>query len=123
MKALTLTQPWATLVVRGIKRFETRSWSYNPWHQEAADPPVGSPNRYDTVSGLPMPLAIHAAKGQDRDLELELGDWSDHRILWEFADPREFDEPIPRRGSLGVWTWRAPEYIGLEAAIAGKVAP
>jgi hypothetical protein len=117
-----------------------------------------------------MPLAIHAAKGQDRDardfaeylvradvldtadlprgaivgmvtyvrwywsypesraelapddLELELGDWSDHRILWEFADPREFDEPIPRRGSLGVWTWRAPEYIGLEAAIAGKVA-
>lgn len=26
MKMLTLTQPWATLVVRGLKRIETRSW-------------------------------------------------------------------------------------------------
>ena len=41
MKALTLTQPWATLVACGAKRIETRSWS--------------TPFR-----GL---LAIHAAKG------------------------------------------------------------
>lgn len=27
MKALTLTQPWATLVAIGAKRIETRSWS------------------------------------------------------------------------------------------------
>lgn len=27
MKALTLTQPWASLVVLGVKRIETRSWS------------------------------------------------------------------------------------------------
>lgn len=41
MKALTLTQPWATLVAIGAKRIETRSWS-------------------TTYRG---PLAIHAAKG------------------------------------------------------------
>lgn len=41
MKAITLTQPWATLVAVGAKRFETRSWNTNY---------VG-------------PLAIHAAKG------------------------------------------------------------
>jgi hypothetical protein len=29
MKALTLTQPWATLVAIGAKRIETRSWSTN----------------------------------------------------------------------------------------------
>ena len=40
MKALTLTQPWATLVAIGAKRFETRSWS--------------TPYR--------GPLAIHAGK-------------------------------------------------------------
>ena len=40
MKALTLTQPWATLVAIGAKRIETRSWS----------------TRYRG------PLAIHAAK-------------------------------------------------------------
>ncbi|RJX17561.1 MAG: ASCH domain-containing protein [Desulforudis sp.] len=41
MKALTLTQPWATLLAHGIKTIETRSWStkYRGW------------------------IAIHAAKG------------------------------------------------------------
>lgn len=41
MKALTLTQPWATLVAVGAKRIETRSWNTN-------------------YRGR---LAIHAAKG------------------------------------------------------------
>lgn len=41
MKALTLTQPWATLVALGAKRIETRSWRTN-------------------YTG---PIAIHAAKG------------------------------------------------------------
>ena len=41
MKALTLTQPWASLVACGAKQIETRSWS----------------TKYRG------PLAIHAAKG------------------------------------------------------------
>lgn len=41
MKALTLTQPWATLVAIGAKRVETRSWQ----------------------TSYRGPLAIHAAKG------------------------------------------------------------
>jgi hypothetical protein len=41
MKALTLTQPWATLVAVGAKRIETRSWQTSYRGQ----------------------LAIHAAKG------------------------------------------------------------
>lgn len=49
MKALTLTQPWATLVAIGAKRIETRSWK----------------------TDYRGPLAIHAAKGwtkADREL-------------------------------------------------------
>lgn len=45
MKALTLTQPWATLVAIGAKQIETRSWN-------------------TTYRG---PLAIHAAKGGYND--------------------------------------------------------
>lgn len=45
MKAITLTQPWATLVAIGAKRIETRSW----------------PTSYRG------PLAIHAAKGWTPD--------------------------------------------------------
>lgn len=41
MKALSLTQPWATLVAQGAKRIETRSW----------------PTSYRG------PLVIHASKG------------------------------------------------------------
>ncbi len=41
MKALTLTQPWATLVAIGAKTIETRSWS----------------------TSYRGPVAIHAAKG------------------------------------------------------------
>lgn len=41
MKAVTLTQPWATLVAIGAKQIETRSW----------------PTNYRG------PLAIHAGKG------------------------------------------------------------
>lgn len=44
MKALTLTQPWATLVAIGAKRIETRNWS----------------------TGYRGELAIHAAKGFPR---------------------------------------------------------
>ena len=50
MKAITLTQPWATLVAIGAKRIETRSWSTN----------------------YRGPLAIHAAKGLTAD-DLRLG--------------------------------------------------
>lgn len=45
MKALSLTQPWATLVAIGAKRIETRSWST---HYRG-------------------PIAIHASKGFPRD--------------------------------------------------------
>lgn len=47
MKALSLTQPWATLVALGAKRFETRSWA-------------------TSYRGR---LAIHASKGFPRDCQ------------------------------------------------------
>jgi activating signal cointegrator 1 len=55
MKALTLTQPWASLVAIGAKRIETRSWR--------------TPYR--------GPLAIHAAKGFPQDAKrLVTQDWT-----------------------------------------------
>lgn len=48
MKAISLTQPWATLIAIGAKRIETRSWS----------------TKYRG------PIAIHAAKGMPRDARM-----------------------------------------------------
>lgn len=47
MKALTLLQPWATLVAIGAKKIETRSWS----------------------TSYRGPLAIHASKGFPKDAQ------------------------------------------------------
>lgn len=56
MKAITLTQPWASLVAIGAKRIETRSWKTN----------------------YRGPLAIHAAKGWDPAIRAEAR--RNHRI-------------------------------------------
>lgn len=70
LKALTLTQPWATLVAAGEKRIETRSWS--------------TPYR-----GL---IAIHAAKSfpswaKDTCSEHPFYELLvKHRCLWPFGD-------------------------------------
>lgn len=127
-KALTLTQPWATLVALGIKKVETRSWA----------------------TGHRGPILIHAAKGWTRDdmrfavdlhrrgilpldphdlprgqiiaraviryvgptvpayslvegLELELGDFTYSRFGWTLTQVEPLPEPVPWRGSLGLW--------------------
>lgn len=166
MKALTLHQPWASLVVRGTKRFETRDWKYDPQHAEALDD--RTPARYAFVSELPIRLAIHAAaqfppeaiaytrwlrdaRGiidtedlplgaivgtvryvgwhysypetrrqlRPSSIELDVGDWTDGRLLWEFEDPIELERPIAVRGAQRIWNWLAPEYDRAIAALAG----
>ena len=69
MKALTLTQPWATLVAIGEKRIETRSWR-------------------TTYRG---PLAIHAAKGFPPDAREMCREEPFDEILWN-ARYRFFDD-------------------------------
>jgi len=81
MKALTLTQPWATLVILGVKGWETRSWR-----------PVGvQPGDR---------IAIHAAKGwtrEDIDFAFELAS----RNILPLARHAEPDTDLPRGAVLG----------------------
>ncbi|UIO44339.1 ASCH domain-containing protein [Brevibacillus brevis] len=49
MKAITIHQPWATLIALGEKQFETRSW----------------------VTKYSGPIAIHAGKKVDKEICLE----------------------------------------------------
>ena len=67
MKALTLTQPWATLVANGSKRIETRSWStlyrghlaihaakgYPKWAKETCEEEDFATALDQEVAGLP----------------------------------------------------------------------
>jgi len=117
MKALSLTQPWASLIADGRKRIETRSW------------PTSFRGR----------IAIHAAKSIDKEacaefgyrpedlprgaiigtIELygcvrfpsplappdEYGDFYEGRYGFLLKDFCEAPKPIPTRGALGLWEW------------------
>lgn len=145
MKILTLTQPWASLVAWGVKRYETRSWS----------------------TSFRGPLGIHAAKGFPRDArftclendwicdtlveqgidvpdlplgciiavvdvvsciptgialdeiderEAAFGNYDPGRWAWELRNVRRLPEPIPAKGALGLWTFDHPALDALVTA-------
>lgn len=54
MKALTLTQPWASLVGCGVKRIETRSWSTNYRGELAIHAAVGLPAAAKRLCDTPV---------------------------------------------------------------------
>ena len=149
MKAITLTQPWATLVAIGAKRIETRS----------------RPTKFRG------PLAIHAAKGWTKDvvklffsepfrhvlgeagytlfsllprgailatctlidcvptnkmigldfLESAFGDFASGRFAWLLKDIEQLREPLPARGALGLWEYGGVVDSGDVQPIRGAV--
>lgn len=133
MKALTLTQPYATLVAIEAKRYETRSWSTRYRGPLAIHAAKGFPGwakdvcfeeHYCTVLGsvrkgpetLPIGAVIATAnlvavhrvedvRGSLSEKEKAFGDYSDGRFAWELANVALLAQPIPAKGMLGLWEW------------------
>jgi len=80
MKALSLTQPFATLVAIGAKRIETRSWHTN----------------------YRGPLAIHASKGFPRDSQAYCEDQPFLMVLREFFGPEFETGQLPTGAIVGL---------------------
>lgn len=137
MKTLSLTQPWATLVAIGAKHFETRSWSTSyrgpiAIHASKRFPrdaiaicfeqPFGKvlhASGIVTPSELPLGAVIAIAELVDiqptarilgilSDQEDAFGDYSPGRYAWHLTNVRKLPEPVPARGSLGLWDWAMP---------------
>lgn len=71
LKAITLWQPWATLIALGLKQYETRSWA-TAYHG---------------------PIAIHASKRQVKDDELAvIAHHSVGHLEYKFL--KEIDYPL-----------------------------
>ena len=105
MKALSLWQPWASLMAAGVKRFETRHWD----------------TRYRG------PLAIHAAKRLE---SVAIPD--ELRALCERAFGADWSDTLPRGAFVAVaeladvWTTaRAMQSnrIGATEFVCGNYAP
>lgn len=157
MKAISLRQPWASLVVIGAKKFETRSWptkyrgpllihaskaflSHDQtlmftepfWSAlgERADPynrgirasqclPTGAIiGRVEVMDCIKTEiwlknnmLDVSRLDGNSFELcvksdsarEYAFGDFSFGRWAWELTGAVEFRDPVPCRGSLGLW--------------------
>ncbi|MGE5519226.1 MAG: ASCH domain-containing protein [Candidatus Dadabacteria bacterium] len=136
MKVLSLLQPWATLVVMGLKTIETRSWSTNhrgPLLIHASLGRAGalvaleSPfdmyiNNFDSLpfgaiigqvnldDVLRVEQLFFSAEEINR-LSLEeraFGDYSPGRYAWLLSDAKVFVRPIPIKGSLNLWNYSGP---------------
>lgn len=124
MKALTLIQPWATLIVAGHKHFETRSWqtSYRgpvlihagkkvdrrwaDWLMEKGYP--SAPDLADLPTGAVVGVAeVVGMWSTNRFLpqgpEYDYGDYSPNRWAWQLANVVRLAEPVPCRGQLNLW--------------------
>lgn len=147
MKAISLLQPWASLVALGAKQYETRSWA-TPYrgplaiHASARFPgdlrdlcdeePFRSllARHGLTASRLPLGrvlcvtrLAACAATpslwGRLTEQEEALGDFSLGRFAWRLEDVRRIP-PIAARGSLGLWDWDPGDAL---AGVEPEVVP
>jgi hypothetical protein len=74
MKALTLTQPWATLVAIGAKRIETRGWSTSYRGKLAIHAAKGFPGWARTLClDEPFFSALTSERHAQQALDLPLG--------------------------------------------------
>lgn len=133
MKAITLWQPWATLMSLGAKRFETRSWSTayrGPLIIHAARRKLGA-EEIALCQQWPVNRILQGGRLQIQDLpfgccvavgqlvrvyrtetirmelseqELALGDYGDGRFAWQIENLTPLSRPIPARGKQGLWT-------------------
>jgi hypothetical protein len=134
IKAVSVLQPWATLILLGVKCFETRAWRtahrgalaihagrrLTPAGRAlAAAEPIATLLRdagYRTPDCLPRGVvlgevelvACTPVEELDPDLlsdvERALGDFGPGRWAWELRRPHTWPIPIPAVGRLGVFT-------------------
>lgn len=121
MKAITIKQPWASLIVSGLKDIENRTWKTNFRGRvlihagKARDRQFGMPKKLFanddvyaiiTTEELPQGAIIGSVEIVDcvqnhPSLWAEKGVWN-----WVLANPVIFDEPIKGvKGKLSFWEY------------------
>jgi len=123
MKAITLYQPWASLIALGKKNIETRSWNTyyrGPLAIHAGKGTTSESRNIAELAGLKLSELprgvivavadiVHVDKVQLHNLpmfsERLWGDYSPGRFMWYLTNAKPLKEPIPARGLQGIWEW------------------
>jgi hypothetical protein len=134
VRAITLTQPWASLVAVGAKRIETRSWRTN-YRGRIAIHAAREPAAFEHYSVIALigakrdwPLGAVVAFGEITDCirtediggaelnyirqqpgvtwtERLFGDYTPGRFGFRIGATERLETPIPACGRLGIWEW------------------
>ena len=132
MKALSLIQPWASLVTLGAKRIETRSWQTRyrgplAIHASKGFPSdcrklVGQAPFYEclgarTATELPLGAVLGVVwlteclptdQLEPGEPEKFFGDFTPGRFGWFFEQTILTFNPRPVSGARGLWDWEPP---------------
>ena len=134
-RCLSLIQPWAELVVRGLKRQETRSWNtkyrgelfihssgripkyarelIDTWpfdeyeYELHTGAIIGCVILRDVITSEEAMISMRKSETEQSQEEYRFGDYSPGRFVWLLSDFKKFDKPIPAKGSLGIWTFKS----------------
>lgn len=117
LPAITIKQPWAQLIMLGIKNIENRSWATDyrgeifvhagmKWDSDPWPDDVdlkGHGLSFFSVEKLPRGVILGtvnlAAIGTD-----SVSPWAlPGQFHWVLSDPKPLTAPIPWRGQLGLW--------------------
>lgn len=133
MKAISIWQPWASLIADGHKRFETRSWATQYRGPLLICSGLRIPRLHELddrvralVNGncLPLGMAVCVVDLEfcwpvtdpfvmgltpHDSIEFALGDYSPGRFAWNLQNVRRFKEPWPVRGRQGLFDVPGPE--------------
>ncbi len=139
MRALTLYQPWASLIALGHKQFETRSWRPGngrmgeaiaihagmtedrefrkaPMVQEFLGP---SPLPKGAVVAAVLLDSVHptgngglpeAIPKPELPHERRFGNYAPGRWAWKLTGLYRLPGPVPHRGAMGLW--KLPDDLG-----------
>jgi len=135
VKALTLWQPWATLIALGEKHYETRHW-VTPYRGPLVIHAAARKVRPDELNlQILDTLGAHGLEIDDLPLgaglcvvnmtkvwntttlvtfagldikERSFGNYTPGRYAWQLDNLRVFPQPIPAKGEQGLWEWRLP---------------
>lgn len=140
IKAITLWEPWATLLALGEKVYETRSWGTDyrgpvaihaaqRWTQALeravmSEPFSGALARHGLWGNMEFPLgcvvavadltAVYRTEDMRASLssqELAFGDYVNGRLAWKLENVRRLTEPVQAKGKQGLWWWDVPEHL------------
>ncbi|MDT8901152.1 ASCH domain-containing protein [Anaeroselena agilis] len=130
MKALTLWEPWASLIALGAKRIETRSWPTNyrgpiaihaaksrkfwglvaqePFTSAATQPTIFHPGCVIAIADLVACIEMTPQNiAMVDEPERSFGHYEPGRFMWLLANVRRID-PVPATGRQRIWEWEGP---------------